>query len=124
MRMRFTQDSPSGAHVIRAYAAGEFRIDDLVVRGGVIVSATTVLPEPQMRGIDDIGPAHVERILALNPEVVLLGTGAVQQFPAPTLGAQFLAAGIGFEVMDSGAACRTFNVLVGEHRRAVAALLP
>lgn len=124
MCMRFTQDSSSGAHVIRAYANGEFRIDDRVIHGGVIVSATVLLPAPELRGLDDILPAHVARILALEPEVVLLGTGTAQQFPAPTLGAQFLAAGIGFEVMNSGAACRTFNVLIGENRRAVAALLP
>ena len=51
------------------------------------------------------------RILAHEPEVVLLGTGARQTFPAADFAAQFLAQGIGFEVMDTGAACRTFNVL-------------
>ena len=122
--MRFTQDTSSGTHVIRAYSAGEFRIDERAIRGGVIVSATVLLPAPELRSLDDLLAVHVERILALDPEVVLLGTGQVHQFPAPSLGAQFLAAGIGFEVMNSGAACRTFNVLVGESRRAVAALLP
>jgi uncharacterized protein len=53
----------------------------------------------------------------------LLGTGARQIFPAPSYGAQFLRAGIGFEVMDTGAACRTFNVLVAEQRRVAALLL-
>ena len=124
MRMRFTQDSQAGAHVIRGYAAGEFRIDDRRIRGGVIVSATEILVEPSLRDLADLEAAHIERILALDPEVVLLGTGETQRFPDASLPARFWAKGIGFEVMDSGAACRTFNVLVAERRRAVAALLP
>jgi uncharacterized protein len=54
---------------------------------------------------------------------VLLGTGQHQTFPHPSFGAQFLRLGIGFEVMDTGAACRTFNVLVSERRRVVGILL-
>jgi uncharacterized protein len=52
-----------------------------------------------------------------------LGTGQRQIFPAASFRAQFLGAGIGFEVMDTGAACRTFNVLVAEQRRVVALLM-
>ena len=63
-------------------------------------------------------------MLALEPELVLLGTGVRQQVPGAEFGAQFLRAGIGFEVMDTGAACRTFNVLVAERRRVAALLLP
>ena len=122
--MRFTQDSSSGTHIIRSYGDGGFRIDDQSIRGGVIVSATAILVEPEMRGLADLTPSHVARVLAMNPEVVLFGTGARQQFPAPTFGARFLGMHVGFEVMDSGAACRTFNVLVAEQRRAVAILLP
>ncbi|HVC01563.1 MAG TPA: MTH938/NDUFAF3 family protein [Steroidobacteraceae bacterium] len=124
MRMRFTQDSPGNAHLIRGYADGEFRIDDRRIRGGLILSATEILLAPELRDPGDIGAAHIERILAMQPEVVLLGTGAAQRFPDASLAAQFWSRGIGFEVMDSGAACRTFNVLAAERRRAVAALLP
>jgi len=122
--MRFTQDLTPGVNVVHSYAAGEFRIGDRLIKGGVIVSAVEILVEPQMRALQDLAEAHAARVLALQPEVVLLGTGARQQFPAPSFGAYFLRAGIGFEVMDSGAACRTFNVLVAELRRAVAVLLP
>ena len=55
--------------------------------------------------------------------VLLLGTGQRQVFPNAAFGARFLQAGVGFEVMDTGAACRTFNVLVGEQRQVVALLL-
>jgi uncharacterized protein len=121
--MRFTQDSTSAVNVIRAHASGELRINDDIYRGAVILSASTVIAEPNIQNLDDLIAIDVSRILALEPELVLLGTGARQIFPAASFGAQFLSAGIGFEVMDTGAACRTFNVLVGEQRRVAALLL-
>jgi uncharacterized protein len=120
--MRFTQESSSAIHLIRAYAAGELRINDDIYRETVIVNATAVLRLPEVRTPADLSAAHVSSILALDPELVLLGSGVKQIFPAASFRAQFLSAGIGFEVMDTGAACRTFNVLLSEQRR-VAALL-
>ncbi len=120
--MRFTQDSTSGINIIRSYGGGELRVNDAVYRGALILSASTILAEPSIRSLDDLIGIDVSRILALDPELVLLGTGVRQIFPAASFGAQFLRAGIGFEVMDTGAACRTFNVLVAEQRRVVALL--
>jgi uncharacterized protein len=120
--MRFARDSSSAAHIIRGYGAGELRIDEDVYQETVIVSASTVLPLPDVRTVNDLAALDPARLLALDPELVLLGTGQRQIFPAAAFRAQFLSAGIGFEVMDTGAACRTFNVLVAEQRR-VAALL-
>ena len=121
--MRFTQDSTSAANLIRAYRAGELKINDTVFRDPVIVSASAIAPGPEIGGVEALRAAHAAPVLALEPELVLLGTGARQIFPAASFGAQFLSAGIGFEVMDTSAACRTFNVLVGEHRRVAAMLL-
>jgi uncharacterized protein len=121
--MRFTQDSSSGINVIRAYGSGELRVNEDIYRGAVILSAATVIAEPDIQNLDALIALDTSRILALEPELVLLGTGARQIFPAASYGAQFLRAGIGFEVMDTGAACRTFNVLVAEHRRVAALLL-
>jgi len=121
--MRFTQDSSSGVNLIRAYQAGELRINDQVIQGTVILSASALFVEPGIRDVSDLAAEHIARILGLDPELVLLGTGPRQIFPAASFGAQFLRAGIGFEVMDTGAACRTFNVLVTEQRRVVAVLL-
>ena len=120
--MRFAQDSTTGINVIRAYGNGEIRVNDNVYRGALILSATSVIVDANIQNLDDLIGLGLARTLALEPEVVLLGTGARQIFPAASFGAQFLRAGIGFEVMDTSAACRTFNVLVGEQRR-VAAML-
>ena len=121
--MRFTQDSSSAVNVIRAYTAGELRINEGIYRGAVILDASTVLPEPSIENLDELIAGDMARVLTLQPELVLLGTGARQIFPPAAFGARFLRAGIGFEVMDTGAACRTFNVLVGEQRRVAAMLL-
>jgi uncharacterized protein len=121
--MRFAQDSTSGVNVIRAYGNGEIRVNENVYRGALILSATTVIVDANMQNLDDLIGLGLARTLALEPEVVLLGTGARQIFPAASFSAQFLRAGIGFEVMDTSAACRTFNVLVGEQRRVAAMLL-
>ena len=121
--MRFTEDSTSGVNVIRTYGNGELRVNEQVYRGGVILSAATVIADANVQNLDDLLALGLSRALALEPELVLLGTGARQIFPAPSFGAQFLRAGIGFEVMDTSAACRTFNVLVGEQRRVAAILL-
>jgi uncharacterized protein len=120
--MRFTQDSNTARHLIRAYRAGELRINDDVYRESVLLNASSVVTLPEVRDMNDLARIDPARILALEPELLLLGSGARQIFPAAAFGAQFLSAGIGFEAMDTGAACRTFNVLVAEHRR-VAALL-
>ncbi|HEY2675588.1 MAG TPA: MTH938/NDUFAF3 family protein [Steroidobacteraceae bacterium] len=121
--MRFTQEPTSAINVIRSYGGGELRVNEVAYRGAIILSASTLLSEPGIQKLDDLIGMDASRILGLEPELVLLGTGARQIFPAASFGAQFLRAGIGFEVMDTGAACRTFNVLVGEQRRVVAMLL-
>jgi uncharacterized protein len=121
--MRFTQDSTSASNLVRAYGSGELRVNDNVYRSTIIVSASAVQAAPDIRGMEDLAGLDPSRILSQGPELVLLGTGPRQIFPAASFRAQFLSAGIGFEVMDTGAACRTFNVLVSEQRPVVALLM-
>jgi len=66
---------------------------------------------------------HVEPMLALQPELVLLGSGARQAFPAPAFLAGFLRKGVGIEVMDNAATARTYDLLAGEGRRVLAAFI-
>ena len=121
--MRFTQDSSSSRNLIRSYAPGEIKINDEIFHHSVIVGPSSIVPGPAINDAGELTAAHTADIVALEPELVLVGTGVRQVFPAAEFGAQFLRAGIGFEVMDTGAACRTFNVLVTEQRRVVALLL-
>lgn len=121
--MRFAQESSSATNLIRAYASGELRVNDDVYRSAIIVSASALQAAPDVRDVEDLARLDPSRILALGPELILLGTGPRQIFPAASFRTQFLSAGIGVEVMDTGAACRTFNVLVAEQRRVVALLM-
>ena len=121
--MRFTQDLNSNVNVIRGYSPGELRINDEMFRATVIVAPSSLRAAPALAGVAALSAEYAMHLLELQPEVVLIGTGVRQVFPAAAFGAQFLRSGIGFEVMDTGAACRTFNVLVGEQRRAVALLI-
>ena len=98
-------------------------MNDDVYRSAIILSASAVQASPDIRGVEDLVRLDPSRILAQGPELILLGTGPRQIFPPASFRAQFLSAGIGVEVMDTGAACRTFNVLVAEQRRVVALLM-
>jgi uncharacterized protein len=120
--MRFTQDSGASANLVRGYGNGELRIKDDIYRSAIIVSASMVRPAPDIGGMEDLAGLDSARLLEFNPELILLGTGQRQIFPAAAFRAPYLRAGIGFEVMDTGAACRTFNVLVAEQCRVVALL--
>ena len=122
--MKFTLDSRSDINLIRGYAAGEVRIADLVQHAPCIVTADQLLLDWPARDAKTLSAADLEPLFALQPEVVLLGTGAKQIFPASDVRQAFAARRIGLEVMDLGAACRTYNILVQEERRVAAALFP
>lgn len=121
--MRFTQDSTPNLNMIRGYGDGDLRINDETFHSAMIVAPSSKRPEPTLIAVADLNLEHCAHILEFGPEVVLLGTGRRQIFPPAFFGAEFLKAGIGFEVMDTGAACRTFNVLVSERRQVVGLLL-
>src|ERR1700689_755102 len=121
--MRFTQDPSSSRNLIRSCAPGETKIKDEILPPSLPVGPASIAAGPAVSNAGELTADHTAQIVALAPEPVLVGTGVRQVFPAAEFGAQFLRAGIGFEVMDTGAACRTFNVLVTEQRRVVALLL-
>lgn len=117
--MKLTDDTRPGTNFIRRHAPGEISVGDRTIQHDCIISATQLLQwTPQAA----LTLADIEPILALDPEIVILGTGAEQLFPDATVLGAILSRGIGCEVMNTGAACRTYNVLVGEDRRVVAAL--
>ena len=121
--MKFTLDRPGTLHVVRGYTPGRLRIGEQEYARSVIVSTATLIADWRPQHIGELTAADLEPALALKPQVLLLGSGARQVFPSPELLAQLYATRVGFEVMDTGAACRTYNVLVGEGREVAAALI-
>ena len=89
----------------------------------IVVSAQEVRNDWQAPDFDELSEAHFNYFLALKPEILLLGTGASQRFPHPRLYHALTDAHIALECMDTPAACRTYNILVAEDRKVVAAIL-
>jgi uncharacterized protein len=75
-------------------------------------------------GLGDLAASHMEALAREDPEVVLIGTGRRTHFPDAAITAPLFERGIGVEAMDTGAACRTFNLLAAEQRAVAALLLP
>ncbi|MEJ0005592.1 MAG: Mth938-like domain-containing protein [Steroidobacteraceae bacterium] len=122
--MKFTLDSRSDINLIRGYASGEVRIAELVQRAPCIVMADQLILDWQARDVASLSIADLDALFALQPDVVLMGTGAKQVFPGSVIRQAFATRRIGLEVMDLGAACRTYNILVQEERRVAAVLFP
>jgi uncharacterized protein len=120
--MKFTLESSSRVNLVRAYSRAELRIGEELVRSSCIVSADRLITDWPPARFDALRLEHLQAIFELEPEVVLLGTGERQRFPPADIRAAFAARRVGLEVMDLGAACRTYNILVQEERHAVAAL--
>ena len=119
--MKFTLESPT-AVTIRSVSDDEIRIGEKRWSKTVAVTATRVLDDWEPKALDALTAADFAVLLDAEPEVVVLGTGNTHVLPPRELMFAFARKGVGFEVMDTRAAARTFNVLVGEGRQ-VAALL-
>ncbi|HKJ08716.1 MAG TPA: Mth938-like domain-containing protein [Gammaproteobacteria bacterium] len=120
--MRFAQDTVTGTNVIRAYADGELTINQEVVRTSVVVTPDRLMREWPPESFEELEEGHVAALAELGAEIVLIGTGRRQLFPPPRFTAALMAQGIGVEVMDTAAACRTYNILLSEDRNVAAAL--
>ena len=121
--MRFQLETGGQANLIRIYAPGRIVVNQDAYTHSLIVLPGQVISDWPPQVFKDFTPDHFQALAALAPEVVILGTGLRQQFPRAELLAPLIKAGIGWEVMDSGAACRTYNILMGEGRNVAAALL-
>jgi len=119
--MKLTVDANASVNLIRRYSASELVVGDVTLRSPCIVTADTIVPEWKFASIQCLMPDELTSILILEPDVILLGTGERQIFPAPSLISYCAARGVALEAMDLGAACRTFNVLVQENRRVAGA---
>ena len=120
--MKLTDDSIGGIQLVRAYNPGELRVNETIVRSSCLLRADKLVTDWRPQSLAELTEEDLDAVFALEPEIVVLGSGTRQKFPAQALLARILSRGIGCEVMDTGAACRTYNVLVSEDRRAVAAL--
>ncbi|MBO9716051.1 MAG: Mth938-like domain-containing protein [Pseudoxanthomonas sp.] len=122
--MQLSHERPDYAWVLRGADGRHARVNDRVLDRSFALAPDRLLEDwPGPAAATALEPAHMAPLLALAPELVILGTGSRQVFPAAAVLAACLTRGIGIEVMDNAAAARTYNVLAGEGRRVIVALL-
>ncbi len=121
--MHIQLETGGQANLIRTYATGQIIVNQDSYTCSLIVLPGQIIADWPPQRFEELALTHLETLVPLSPELVILGTGRRQRFPRAELLAPLVGAGIGWEVMDTGAACRTYNVLMGEGRNVAAALL-
>ena len=121
--MKIEREEVQGRNMFTGYGAGYVEVNRTRYSGSLVVGAETMVTDWPLESIDALAADHLAAILEMKPEIVLLGTGAAFAFPEPARLAPLREARVGVEVMDTAAACRTYNILLGEGRNVVAALI-
>lgn len=121
--MKIERETAEGRNVFTAYGEGWVEVNGARHHANLVVGATRLVPGWTAGGLEAVSAAELEALVALGPEIVLLGSGAAFRFPDPARLAPLHRARIGVEVMDTRAACRTYNILLSEGRKVLAALI-
>ena len=121
--VKISRDSAEGRNAFTAYGEGWVEVNGVRHSSSLVVSGNRLEDNWPVASIDALTSAHFEAIAKMAPELVLLGSGRAFAFPDPAVLAPLNDARIGVEVMDTQAACRTYNILLGEGRNVLAALI-
>jgi uncharacterized protein len=121
--LKFEREQAEGRNTFTGYGDGYVEVNRTRYTSSLVVTADRIVTEWPATSIDSLTADHLAAIVELQPEIALLGTGPKFGFPDPALLAPLYKAGIGVEVMDTPAACRTYNILLGEGRNVLAALI-
>ena len=105
------------------YGSGYVIVNQKRYDNNLITMPDHIIENWQVQTFEQLSEEHLELLLPFQPEIVLLGTGATLQFPSPLVTKKLITDKIGVEVMDTNAACRTYNILMAEGRNVAAALL-
>ncbi len=122
--MDFTRQLPGDKVFVRAVSENGITIAEETYDTPLVLLPDSVEANWPVRSVEGLTADALSPLLEREPEVVIIGTGAQQHFLDPQVMTLFWERGIGIEIMNTRAACRTFNVLVMEERRVLAALLP
>jgi uncharacterized protein len=121
--MDLSLDRPEGYLFVRRVGARSITLIDRELANSFLLAPDRAIENWPVDAVGTLEANHVDALLALQPELVILGTGERQVFPAAAFMAGFLRKNIGIEVMDNAAAARTYNLLAGEGRRVVAGFI-
>jgi uncharacterized protein len=118
--MHLVHERPDFEFSLRGADGTSALVNDRTLTASFIVTPDTLVEDWPVRNAVHLTPDDLAPLFALEPELIVLGTGAAPAFPPPETLAACLSRGIGLEAMTNAAAARTFNVLAGEGRRVVA----
>ena len=121
--MKLHHSNQDGLNIIKAYSENSVTINEETFTRSIIVQAQYLEPAWLPQNIDELDSATMRELARLDTEIILLGTGQRQCFPDRRLFVPCYDRNIGIEVMDTPAACRTYNILLEEGRAVTAALL-
>ncbi len=121
--MKFAQDNQDEGYVITAYDADSVSINGKPFQQSFIITPAKLEENWAVTSIALLEQPHIEQILALKPELIIIGTGDKLIFPAVEIYSSIIQHGIGIDFMDTRAACRTYNILMSEDRDVVAGLI-
>ena len=121
--MQLNLEHPDHEFLLRGADGAIAVVNDRPLTRSFLLAPDRLVEDWPVTDVRALQPADLDAVLALDPEVILLGTGERQVFPGAAVMAAALGRGVGLEVMGNAAAARTFNVLAGEGRRVVAAFI-
>lgn len=121
--MKFHLQTPTGQNLFTGHGTGYVAVNGERYTRSLLVTPDSIDAEWPATDLPSLTAGHFVRFIELKPDIVLLGTGVALKFPRPELAKTLHAAGIGLEVMDNAAVCRTYNILLGEGRNVIAAVL-
>ena len=121
--MKITEDNNSGGLIITGYGEGFISVNEVTYQQSLIITPGKLVTNWTASEPEDLTLKNLQQLKNWQPEIVIIGTGKKQIFPESEVMFWFLSQGMGFEVMDSAAACRTYSILISENRTVVAALL-
>lgn len=122
--MKFALDPLEQGYVIKGYDPGCIQINQQEYHQSLLLMPNKLITDWSVGTVDEITQTDIIMLAEYAPQVLLLGTGQKHQFIHPKILAPLMDLGIGHEVMGTSAACRTYNVLLSEGRKVLAALIP
>lgn len=121
--MKIELDSEnSSSNKIISYSEDSFKLKNKLIKSNLVISKDRLIENWSVNGYQNLALQHLDQVISWQPEVILIGTGKEPSFPNQELISYVTSKNIGLEIMDTGAACRSYNLLIDEGRNVVACL--
>ena len=121
--MKFAEADTTEGYFITSYDENMLQVNGKNFYSSLIIASNELKTDWPPQSIETLNSEHFSKIIEMNPELVIIGTGRTLIFPPVETYAELIKLGVGVEIMDTGAACRTYNILTGEGRHVVCGLI-